>query len=378
MLYTFLLDCLFFIVLSIILYTAVLWHGQKTKFNHLLSQTRICGVLYWKRIMSKKNEIILQFSNIFLCVAIILLTAFFMQSWSILVQVCFFGVAALGLVAEIVFLFIKKEFLVKLTFIVELIAAVLLVIFVLLGVFANLNNYPTDEEKIEAVISLIRSTGKWGMLVFVMIQILQVVVLPLPAIVCYVPGAIIWSPLTATLLASTGVIIGSMICYFLGRKFGRKALIWLAGKDATEKYADYIGNRSKGIFLIMQIVPFFPDDILCIIAGLTAMNFPYFAGVIVLVRPLIIAAYCFFGNGSIIPFEGWGIPVWIAIALVFAALAFLSFKYQKKFEDWLFAKFSKKRNNKATSDDAHAQTDNGETDAALDSKQSSTKDNADG
>ena len=150
--------------------------------------------------------------------------------------------------------------------------------FRLLGVFADLNAYPTDREKIEAVITLVRSTGEWGMLVFVLIQFLQVVVLPLPAVVCYVPGAVIWSPLTATLLASAGVIAGSFFCYFLGRKFGRKALVWLAGKDAAEKYADYIGNRSKGIFLIMQILPFFPDDVLCIIAGITAMNFPYFAG----------------------------------------------------------------------------------------------------
>lgn len=298
--------------------------------------------------MTPKNKIILQTANVCLCAAIALLTVFFMQSWSTFVQIIFYAIAALGLAAEIVFLILKKEFIVKVTFITELIAALILGVFVLLGVFAHLNDYPTDEEKIQAVINLIRSTGKWGMLVFVLIQILQVVVLPLPAVVCYVPGAIIWSPLTATLLASAGVIIGSMICYFLGRKFGRKALVWLAGKDATEKYADYIGNRSKGIFLIMQILPFFPDDVLCIIAGLTAMNFPYFAGVIILVRPLIIAAYCFFGNGSVIPFSGWGIPVWIAIIAVFAVLAVLSFKYQKKFEDWLFSKFSRKKDRQKT------------------------------
>ena len=292
--------------------------------------------------MTTKNKILLQAANVLLCAAIILLTAFFMSGWSVLVQAAFYAVAAAGLAAEAVFLFIKKEILIKLTFIAELIAVVLLSVFVLLGVFADLNAYPTDREKIEAVITLVRSTGEWGMLVFVLIQFLQVVVLPLPAVVCYVPGAVIWSPLTATLLASAGVIAGSFFCY-LGRKFGRKALVWLAGKDAAEKYADYIGNRSKGIFLIMQILPFFPDDVLCIIAGITAMNFPYFAGVIVLVRPLIIAAYCFLGNGSIIPFSGWGIPVWLAIIAVFATLAVLSFKYQKRFEDWLFSKFSRKK-----------------------------------
>ena len=269
----------------------------------------------------------------------------FMSGWSVLVQAAFYAVAAAGLAAEAVFLFIKKEFLIKLTFIAELIAVVLLAVFVLLGVFADLNAYPTDREKIEAVIALVRSTGEWGMLVFVLIQFLQVVVLPLPAVVCYVPGAVIWSPLTATLLASAGSnrrLFFSVI--FWGENSDEKPLVWLAGKDAAEKIRRLHRQSQQGnFFLLCRFCPFFPDDVLCIIAGITAMNFPYFAGVIVLVRPLIIAAYCFLGNGSIIPFSGWGIPVWLAIIAVFATLAVLSFKYQKRFENWLFSKFSRKK-----------------------------------
>lgn len=63
----------------------------------------------------------------------------------------------------------------------------------------------------------------------------------------------------------------------------------------------------------------------------------------VLVRPLIIAAYCFLGNGTVIPFEGWGIPVWIAIFVACIALAALSLKYQGRFEKWLISKFSKNK-----------------------------------
>ena len=306
--------------------------------------------------MRQNNKIILQVFNVVLCVAIIVFTALMMKSWSALVQAVFHAVASLGLIAEVLYLIFRKESFIKLTCIAESLAAIMLTTFILLGTFAHLNDYPTDAEKIDAVIGLVRSTGSWGMVVYVLIQVLQVVILPLPAIVCYVPGAVIWSPLVATLLASLGVIIGSLICYFLGKQFGRKALIWIAGKDATEKYADYIGSRSKGIFLIMQILPFFPDDILCIIAGLTSMSFPYFLGVIVIVRPFIIAVYCFFGSGTLIPFSGWGIPVWIAIIAVFAALAVLSFRYQKRFEEWLFSKFSKKKG-KGNEEESHKETE---------------------
>ena len=183
--------------------------------------------------MRQNNKIILQVFNVVLCVAIIVFTALMMKSWSALVQAVFHAVASLGQIAEVLYLIFRKESFIKLTCIAESLAAIMLTTFILLGTFAHLNDYPTDAEKIDAVIGLVRSTGSWGMVVYVLIQILQVVILPLPAIVCYVPGAVIWSPLVATLLASLGVIIGSLICYFLGKQFGRKALIWIAGKDAT-------------------------------------------------------------------------------------------------------------------------------------------------
>ena len=180
------------------------------------------------------------------------------------------------------------------------------------------------------------------MIVFVLIQILQVVILPLPAVVCYVPGSRIWGAGIATLLASAGVLIGSLTAYFIGRFFGKRAVEWIAGKETTEKYINYIGNKGKIIFVLMQILPFFPDDILCMIAGLTAMNFPFFLAVMVIIRPMIIAAYCYLGNGSVIPFSGWGIPVWIAIFTVCIVLALLSLKYQDRVEKWLVAKLRKK------------------------------------
>lgn len=77
-------------------------------------------------------------------------------------------------------------------------------------------------------------------------------------------------------------------------------------------------------------------------------EFSFLLAVMVLVRPLIIAAYCYLGNGSLIPFSGWGIPVWIAIFVVCIALAALSFKYQDRVEKWLVSKFKKNKNQENT------------------------------
>lgn len=293
--------------------------------------------------MSAKARISAFISNILLCVAIALLTVFLMGGWGVIVNVAFYVVSGVGLVVSLVTFILKKDALLKTAFVLIIVAAIVIVSFIVVSEVGHLEQYENDEDKVNALKEIIESTGAWGMLVFVIIQILQVVILPLPAVVCYVPGAMIWGPTIATLLASAGVIAGSVICYFIGKLWGKKAVIWIAGKEAVEKYSPYFGKRGKGIFVLMQILPFFPDDILCMISGLTGMNFPFFIVTICLVRPLIIAAYCFLGSGNIIPFSGWGIYVWIAIIVVCIALAIVSFKYQDKFENWLVSKLSKKK-----------------------------------
>ena len=291
--------------------------------------------------MSKKEKLLILIINTLLCIAVIVFTATLMDGWSVFVLVVCYLIPSACLIAGVISYALDKHAILKSGFVIIICAFVIIGLIALISKTVGLNEYKSDTEKIERLTEIIRNTGKWGMVVYVFIQILQVVILPIPAVVCYVPGSHIWGAGIATLLASIGVIIGSLIAYGVGRFFGKRAVVWIAGEETTEKYINYIGNRGKLIFVLMQILPFFPDDILCMIAGLTSMSFPFFLAVIILVRPLIIAAYCYLGNGNIIPFTGWGIPVWIAIFAVCVVLAVLSFKYQDRIVKWFASKFKK-------------------------------------
>lgn len=300
--------------------------------------------------MGKKEKLLIFILNTLLCIASIVFTVTMMDGWGVFVLVVCYAVPSACLLVGIITFALNKQAIFKSCFVITVCAFIIIVVISVISKTARLNEYESDTAKIERITELIRNTGKWGMVVYVFIQILQVVILPLPAAVCYIPGSQIWGAGIATLLASVGVVIGSVIAYCIGRFFGKKAVIWIAGKEVTDKYVNYIGNKGKLIFVLMQILPFFPDDILCMIAGLTSMSFPFFLGVMVLVRPLIIAAYCYLGNGSIIPFSGWGIPVWIAIFAVCIILAVLSFKYQDRVEKWLISKFKRDKNKESSED----------------------------
>ncbi len=298
--------------------------------------------------MKESKRIILLCINILLCALIAVCTSFFMQGWGTVIKVVCYCVAGVGAVFGTVTYFIKKEALFKSGFILVVFVAIVVVFIAVVTQACGLGDYPTDAEKTQRLVEIIQGLGVWGYLVYFLVQVLQVVVLPLPAVVCYLPGVGIWGPLTATLIASAGVITGSLIAYFIGKLCGKPAVVWIAGKENTEKYTSILSKRGKGLFVIMQVLPFFPDDIICIVAGLTGMNFIFFIVTIALIRPVIIAMYCYLGSGTIIPFSGWGIPVWIAIVAVCIVLAVLSFKYQDKLEAWLVKKFAllKRKKNK--------------------------------
>lgn len=311
--------------------------------------------------MKKTQKIILLCINILLCALIAVCTSFFMQGWSLTVKIVCYCVAGVGLIFETVTFFIKKDALFKSGFILVALVAIVVAFIAIITATFSLGDYPTDAEKTERLIEIIQSFGVWGYLIYFLIQVLQVVILPLPAAVCYIPGSLIWGPLTATLIASAGVIVGSVIAYIIGKYCGKPVVVWIAGKEATEKYTNILSKKGKILFLMMQILPFFPDDIICIVAGLTCMNFAFFIATIVIVRPVIIAMYCYLGSGTIIPFSGWGIPVWIAIFAVCIILAVLSFKYQDRVESWLVKKFKRNKGDKADGEESEQKDDNDKT-----------------
>lgn len=268
-------------------------------------------------------------------------SALWMKGWSNVFKIIIYILASIVFAISTITFLLKKEEIFKLLFVGVALFFIMFYALILVNKVFNLDAIDSDEKKLEHIIKLIQSTGPYGKIVFVLLQILQVVVLPLPALLCYVSGVMIYGSLEAFILSSIGVFIGSMICYAIGKFCGRGVVHWLAG-DKMDKYLQILSNRGKGPFIIMQILPFFPDDVLCILAGVTNMNFWFYLVVMILIRPLVIAIYCFFGSGSIIPFSGWGIPVWIVIFVIFGIIGILTYKYQDKIDNLFMTKKVKK------------------------------------
>lgn len=199
-------------------------------------------------------------------------------------------------------------------------------------------------KSVEELKAIILNSGVWGYLIFFAIQFIQVTFIPIPAAVTTVAGALVFGPWPAFFISLVSILLASCLSFWIGRKFGTKVVYWIVGKEQAQKYNQKL-KRGKYVFFLMMLFPGFPDDILCLLAGMTTMSFKFFLTTNLITRPIVIFALVFFGSGLVIPFSGWGIYAWAALAIFMLFAFYISVKKQQQIENFLFKlanKFSKK------------------------------------
>lgn len=183
---------------------------------------------------------------------------------------------------------------------------------------------------------LIKSTGLRGVIIFCIILILQVVLLPIPSSVTILAGTVIYGSALTFLISTIGVVIGSLISFTVGRIFGKKLVNLIFGDESVNKYANILDDKGSLLLFLMLLLPFFPDDLLCMLAGITNISYKKFIVIAFASRAIGVACLAFFGSGSIIPFNtGWGIATWILIATALISLYIIYSKNKTKVNKFL-------------------------------------------
>ncbi len=204
-------------------------------------------------------------------------------------------------------------------------------------------NIITTISSVENLKNYILSLKSKGVYIYILIQAAQVIILPVPAAIICVVGSLIYGPLLGGLYCSIGILIGSFISFIIGKTFGYKIVAWIAGKENTDKYSQIIRKRGAFFLAVAFLLPMFPDDILCLIAGITNMKFKTFAIVTAITRPIGVICMSYFGSGCIIPFTGWGIYVWAVLLVVVVITVFLTYRYQEQMQNFVLNKLFKRR-----------------------------------
>ena len=169
----------------------------------------------------------------------------------------------------------------------------------------------------------------WSHLAYFGIQLASVVIAPIPSNITAAAGAYLFGLWPSFLLTWGAVALGSAIVFILARVLGQKFAGQFVGEKLSERYLDVI-RRKRDVFLLLAFLfPFFPDDLLCILAGLTDISFKRFFLLVVIARPWGLLAACMVGSATV------SIPWWGMVLMGAAGLAvfLLAMRYGDRLED---------------------------------------------
>lgn len=128
---------------------------------------------------------------------------------------------------------------------------------------------------------------------FILIQIVQVVYPVIPGGLTCVLGHVVFGPFLGFIYNTVGIFIGSLISFMLARKYVAQFAKTFVSDDTYNKYIPYLdkGKYFERFLAAAFILPGFPDDFLCMVAGLGKMSLRKFTAIFLLAKPVTLYIY---------------------------------------------------------------------------------------
>lgn len=266
----------------------------------------------------------------------------FLEKHKSLIETLFIIIIGLVTIISVVCQLSDKKFVYRLTLLTLILMTTALAVLYVIQITGLWDKI----DSVEDLRNYVSGFGGYAVFIFIAIQFLQVVVLPIPGFITVSVGVLLFGAFRGSVYSVIGIVSASIVAFFIGRVFGYKVAGWLVGKENLDKGLELVKGKDKVVLTFMFLFPFFPDDVLCFVAGLSSMSVPYYIVMITITRIINIVVSAYSVNGSIIPYNTWwGILLWIAVFILVAALCYAIYKHGDKIENFFKSKFSKGKNN---------------------------------
>lgn len=148
---------------------------------------------------------------------------------------------------------------------------------VIIGIFATVAYFLTEPYHylmydVGALRSFINGFGVLAPAVLILLQVSQVLVAPLPGPVVGAAAGYAFGIFWGTVYGFIGLALGSIIAILLAKHYGRPFVEDILSDQTIEKF-DYLADEHGFLpFFLLFLLPGFPDDAICFIAGLTELD----------------------------------------------------------------------------------------------------------
>lgn len=149
-------------------------------------------------------------------------------------------------------------------------------------------------DSVETFQKYVAGFGLAAPLFLVAVQAAQVILPVLPGLFGCVVGTMMFGAAGGFWCNYIGISAGSIIAFWLARKYGSGLVSRMFPGEKYEKWATWAaGSRFYTVVLFLgMVLPLFPDDYFCYFTGLTKMSTRKFVAIILLGKPWCILAYC--------------------------------------------------------------------------------------
>jgi uncharacterized membrane protein YdjX (TVP38/TMEM64 family) len=106
-------------------------------------------------------------------------------------------------------------------------------------------------------------------LIFILLQIIQVVAAPIPGELTGLIGGYLYGPFWGTVYSTIGLTLGSWLAFLLARFFGMPLIEKVVKPETLEKFDHFMEHQGILVSFLLFLIPGFPKDYLCYIMGVS-------------------------------------------------------------------------------------------------------------
>lgn len=141
----------------------------------------------------------------------------------------------------------------------------------------------------------LRQMGAIAPVAFLAVQIIQTIIPIIPGGVSSAIGVIVFGPFYGFIYNYIGLLIGSYIAFTLVKRYGKTFMLKVMEQKTYDKYIGWLekGKKFDLFFALAILLPGMPDDILCMICGLTNMRTRRFLLINIVCKPFGLLLYSF-------------------------------------------------------------------------------------
>jgi uncharacterized membrane protein YdjX (TVP38/TMEM64 family) len=177
----------------------------------------------------------------------------------------------------------------------------------------------------------IRSFGYSAPVIFIMLQVSQVLVAPIPGEVTGFLGGYIFGTFPGFIYSSIGLSLGSWLNILIGRLLGRRVVRKLISPERLNRFDRILKRQGIIVFFLLFVFPGFPKDYLCFFLGVS--NAPLRVLVFIASVGRLPATFLLSLQGAYL-YKGYYSSL-IATLLVCLAIGFFCYRYKQKIYGWV-------------------------------------------